>query len=313
MRKFLHIRELLGVTCLMIVALAIFSTVEIGLAKEFIPIKGEGFGVFPSPNEGQDGVTIAKGLVAKLADNARFLLGAVATLFLIIAAIKLVISQGNEEEYKKQQTTIIMCIVGLALVGLAGDISEVLTAEDGGFLVNPQEAIQRSKIFDRSVQIVLTFIRYIVGSVCVLFIVRSGTRLVVVGDEEETLTKEKKTIGYGLIGLVFILLSTPLVNNVFFKIDKSKYPGIDAVRPQLDAAAGLGELVGVTNFIVSFVAPFAILSLVAGGVLYMVARGDDQKIESAKKIMLWSLLGIVIIYGAFGIVSTIIAGRFEGI
>jgi len=44
----------------------------------------------------------------------------------------------------------------------------------------------------------------------------------------------------------------------------------------------------------------------------MTAMGDDAKMGKAKKIITASIMGIVIVYAAFAIVSTFIAGRFEG-
>jgi len=232
---------------------------------------------------------------------------------LVISAVKLVMAQGNEEVFTKQQTSIVMGVMGLFIVGLAGELSDILSVEGGGFLKDGNTAIKQSRIFNRSVETILTFLKYIIGSIAVLFMIRSGLKLVIGGEDEEEITKAKKNVAWSLIGLFFILLATPLVNNVFFKIDTGSYPGIEGVRPQLDPQAGLGEIIGVTNFIVSFIAPFAILSLVAGGIMYIVARGEEQQVERAKKIIVWALLGIIVIYGAFGIVSTIIAGRFEGI
>ncbi|KKU80017.1 MAG: hypothetical protein UY05_C0016G0004 [Candidatus Peregrinibacteria bacterium GW2011_GWA2_47_7] len=287
---------------------------DVAVAKEFIPLKGTGYNVFPSPGDsGDDGVKIAKAVVGKLADNVRFIIGAVATLMLVISAVKLVMAQGNEEVFTKQQTSIVMGVMGLFIVGLAGELSDILSVEGGGFLKDGNTAIKQSRIFNRSVETILTFLKYIIGSIAVLFMIRSGLKLVIGGEDEEEITKAKKNVAWSLIGLFFILLATPLVNNVFFKIDTGSYPGIEGVRPQLDPQAGLGEIIGVTNFIVSFIAPFAILSLVAGGIMYIVARGEEQQVERAKKIIVWALLGIIVIYGAFGIVSTIIAGRFEGI
>ena len=67
-------------------------------------------------------------------------------------------------------------------------------------------------------------------------------------------------------------------------------------------------------FLVAAIAgPFALLSLVGGGLMYVLAGGEEEKVGKAKKIITWALIGIVIIYGAFAIVSTFVARQFEGI
>ena len=52
------------------------------------------------------------------------------------------------------------------------------------------------------------------------------------------------------------------------------------------------------------------LGIVAGGLMYAMAGGDEEKSGKAKKILVNSIIGAIIIYGAFALVSTIISGVF---
>ncbi len=70
------------------------------------------------------------------------------------------------------------------------------------------------------------------------------------------------------------------------------------------------QVVAVTNIMVSFVGPIMMLGLVIGGFMYVTAGGDEEKSGLAKKILMNSVIGIVIIYGAFALVSTVITGVF---
>jgi hypothetical protein len=65
--------------------------------------------------------------------------------------------------------------------------------------------------------------------------------------------------------------------------------------------------------VVSIVGPVAIISLVIGGVMYMTAAGKEETMEKAKRLIIASIVGIIIIYGAFAIISTFIAGNFSGL
>ena len=49
--------------------------------------------------------------------------------------------------------------------------------------------------------------------------------------------------------------------------------------------------------------PLALLMLVIGGGMFMLATGDPQKITQAKKIITSVLIGIVVIYGSFFLVG----------
>lgn len=278
----------------------------------FIPVPQSFCGIFPCP-EGATGVQIAQSLVGKIIDNVRYIIGAIAVVVIIISAVKLITSGGNEETYSKESVNLIYAIIGLFFVGLAGDLARIFDVNTGGFLRDPMVSIQRSRLFSRTLEIVITFIKYIIGSVAVVFIVRNGLRLVISGENEEEVSKDKKNILWGLLGLILILVSNSVINDVFFKIDAGTYPGLEAVRPAISPARLIQEIAGITNLVASIAGPFAILSLLAGGLMYAVAAGNEETIGKAKKIILWSLVGLLIIYGAFAIVSTFVSRQFTGI
>jgi hypothetical protein len=292
-------------------AVANLGIIDFAFASLTAPPQGL-CGPFPCP-EGDTGVQMATGLVGRVVDNVRYIIGAIAILLIIVSGIKLVMSQGNEEVYSKQVSTILYSIVGLFIIGLAGEIASVFEVDRGGFLSDPNVSLQKSQVFSRTVEIVMTFIKYIIGSVSVLFIVRNGLILITSGEKEEELSKTKKNIFYGFLGLIIIMMANPIINNIFFKIDTSKYPGTNPVKPGIDTKALMLEVAGITNIIAAITGPFAILSLVVGGLMYILAGENDERLGKAKKIIIWSLVGILLIYGAFAIVSTVILRKFEGL
>lgn len=281
---------------------------------QYIPIPEKlcGEGSFPCP-EGATGIQMARSLTAKIIDNVRYVIGAVAVLMLVVSGIRLIFAGGNEEVFKKQETNLKFTIIGLFFVGLAGELAQIFDVGGRGFLDDPNVMLKRSRLFNRTVEITITFIKYIVGSVSVLFIVRSGLRMVLMGGNEEEAGKDKKNIFYGLLGLIVILISNPIINKVFFKIDTSKYPGLEGVRPGVDVKRLIGEITGITNIVAAIAGPLALLSLVAGGLMYILAGGEDEKINKAKKVITWAIIGLIIIYGSFAIVSTFVSRQFEGL
>ena len=73
---------------------------------------------------------------------------------------------------------------------------------------------------------------------------------------------------------------------------------------------GIDQIVGITNFIVMFAGPLAVLMLIVGGILYATSAGDDEKMNRAKKLIVNTLLGVIIIYFAYALVATFISGVF---
>lgn len=73
----------------------------------------------------------------------------------------------------------------------------------------------------------------------------------------------------------------------------------------------LKELViGWTNFLLSVAALLAVIAVVWAGFLYVTAGGDDGRMETAKKIIIWVFIGILLILGAYAIVNTVMQAAF---
>ncbi|HCW32912.1 MAG: hypothetical protein UT36_C0005G0077 [Candidatus Peregrinibacteria bacterium GW2011_GWF2_39_17] len=278
----------------------------------FLPLpSAESLGDVPDP-EGQ-GLQKAYNLVWEIARNFRYIIGAVAILFMVISGLRLVIQGENEEVVNKQNSNLYWGLIGLVLIAVAGPLAEILDLQDGGFLANEYEIGYRAKLFDNQVTIIITFIKYIIGSIAVLFMIRSGAKLISSGESDETLNAEKRNLMNSVLALFLVMISDVIIKQVLFKVDYNQADysatGQQAVV-QLDVSRGLQEIVGITNFIVTWASPLAVLALIIGGVMYMTAFGDEEKTGKAKKIIFNSVLALLIIYGAFALVSTFISGVF---
>lgn len=72
-----------------------------------------------------------------------------------------------------------------------------------------------------------------------------------------------------------------------------------------DATPIAEVLANILQFLLSLAGILAILSLAISGVLYMVSNGDEQRAGTAKKAMLFSVIGIAVILAAFVIVAQV--------
>lgn len=64
-------------------------------------------------------------------------------------------------------------------------------------------------------------------------------------------------------------------------------------------------LTSVIKWILGLVAFVALISLVWGGVLYIISFGNEAGIKKAKTIIIWSIVGLIVILLAFFIVRTV--------
>ncbi len=138
--------------------------------------------------------------------------------------------------------------------------------------------------------------------------VRAGATLVMAGDNDDDVTKAKKQLTVSSLGLLLVIVSDLFIRKIFYVTSYST--SAEATVIALDQNEFIRQLVAVTNLLVTFVGPIMMLGIVVGGFLYITSQGDEEKTGLAKKIITNSIIGIVIIYGAFALVSTVISGQF---
>ena len=77
-----------------------------------------------------------------------------------------------------------------------------------------------------------------------------------------------------------------------------------------EATGGEGSIrrlvLKIVNFFLGFLGILAVIMVIYGGVTYVTAAGQDEAIQNAKKIILYSIVGIIIILLSFAIVSTVL-------
>ncbi|MFZ2969701.1 MAG: pilin [Minisyncoccia bacterium] len=59
------------------------------------------------------------------------------------------------------------------------------------------------------------------------------------------------------------------------------------------------------RFVLSIAGGVALIMLIVGGIKYMTANGDEQKISGAKKTLLWAIFGLILVLLAYVISSVI--------
>lgn len=268
------------------------------------------YGLPTVSNPNQSAVTQTKSVVASVARVIRIVIGGVAVFMIVLSSLRMILAHGNEETINKQKSALTLGIVGMALVSISGEVGNIFNLEGGGFLGSPQTILRRSGLFNNQVQILITFIKYIIGSVAVLMIVRSGITLLTGSGEEDKVTQSKKNLTWAGIGLVLIVLADTFINRVFFRIDPKSIPGTSSSEPKFAVGRGVEELVGATNFILVIIGPILVLMFLAGGIMYVTSRGEEEQTTKAKKIIIAAFIGIIIVYGSFALVSTFISGQF---
>jgi len=79
------------------------------------------------------------------------------------------------------------------------------------------------------------------------------------------------------------------------------------VAAQTGGATGLrGLVLTIVNFVLTFLAVIAVIMIIYGGMLYVTAAGKQESIDKGKKIIMYTVIGIVIIMLSFVIVNAVL-------
>jgi len=58
--------------------------------------------------------------------------------------------------------------------------------------------------------------------------------------------------------------------------------------------------------------PIALIMFIYGGVIWMTSTGTPARIDKGKKVLVWAVLGLVVIFSAFVITNAIFNAILEG-
>ncbi|MBW7954565.1 hypothetical protein H3C61_02005 [Candidatus Gracilibacteria bacterium] len=54
---------------------------------------------------------------------------------------------------------------------------------------------------------------------------------------------------------------------------------------------------------IKYVAVLAVISLIISGIFYLISMGEDEKVNKAKKMIIWSLVGVLLSTSAWAIIN----------
>lgn len=64
--------------------------------------------------------------------------------------------------------------------------------------------------------------------------------------------------------------------------------------------------------ILSIIGSITLLMFVYGGVLWITSMGEEKKVQKGKQILVWAVLGLAVIAGAYVLVNAVISGLTTG-
>jgi type IV secretory pathway VirB2 component (pilin) len=111
------------------------------------------------------------------------------------------------------------------------------------------------------------------------------------------------------VAISFAIMSSLLL---VFAVAPTGFAQIQAEAPGLilSQTGGEGNIKNFVNTIVNFLLGFlgfiCVLFIIYAGFLYVTSNGSEEKAGEAKKIILYCLIGILIIFASYALVNTIL-------
>lgn len=269
--------------------------------------------------EWMGGGTGAQGVVnvvRSLFDLLKKLLGPVMIFFIGGFGIQLIIARGNEETFSAAGRHFLYLLAGLAFVIFADFLSQtfslyqVESGEAVTFISDNGQIIATTSKIGAQIDTLIRFLRYVLGGIAVFYVVKSGAAIMFSADEE-TVGKQRDAFMYGFIGFILIIGSEALVRTIF---DVQPVTGFSPtlgsvfVGSGINVSGGLSLLGNITNLFLAALSSLFLFSLVAGGVMYSLSAGNEERGQAASKIIIGSLMGLVIAFSSYTLVAEFSSG-----
>ena len=242
--------------------------------------------------------------VRSVAKVIRNLIGAIAIILIIISGIRMIFAQGEESIITDQKRSITYAIVGLVAILLIERMIDIIYGPAG--VVRVELSTDVESAFSTEVYGLINFIRAIIASVAILFIIISGLKSITAGGEEEKITKQKRAVVWIVVGLALLAVDRTIVDN-FFKIPTQQTDPELVDKIQAGNVTAIINMIGtVIQFALGFVGLIALAALIYGAGMMIANYGNDEMVQKAKKIVKSAVIGIIIIISAYTLVATLI-------
>lgn len=233
-------------------------------------------------------------LVKNIVPLVKYVFIGVALIFFGIYSYSLSIGMGAEDQFTEQRKNFLFAVIGFTVIGLSAKVVE---------LVNPVRSGNSQVInIDQTESVVKTVITYLemgLGTIAIVVIFYGALQMIISDGDEEKSSIGKNILKYGFIGLSAVMLAEVLVTKIFYTKTAIEGGGIG----NQEATELIIQGIGILEFTLQFLAIGVFLSFLISGFLYLTAGADDDQSEKAKKTLIWTAVGTIVVVVSYGILT----------
>ncbi len=306
------------VTCSIFFAISSFALAADNLTIPFNPNDANLVGT-PNTGEADDiakntpgnGQTILAEAILLVVDVLKYIVASIAVAWIVWGSLLLVTSSGEEDKVSSAKQGITWAALALILMLLADTaIFDVLYGGRNGLTPGTitESPENLALVKDTAILQTLALLEWFKGiliMLAVVYLMISGFKMITALGETEQISQQKVVFQWVGIGIVIILINDVLIREVI-------YPNLLGddwkVTFNPDADTGVREAVGIIRYFLQFLAVIALAAFLYGGSLWVMSFGDQDRVESGKKVLTGAAIGIVVILVSYVVTATFASG-----
>lgn len=146
---------------------------------------------------------------------------------------------------------------------------------------------------------ILTVLQNVVVTLAIVMIVIGGIMYMASFGNDAAMKRAKAVIASAIIGMAIVLAARTFLQEIWNIL------GVGGDVPNPDGSDFLTIATRTLNLLLSLVGVIGIIGIVIGGMTYLTAYGDDDRIKLGKKMLTASIIGLAICLSAVIIIRQI--------
>lgn len=172
----------------------------------------------------------------------------------------------------------------------------LLAGTPAAFAQGTDTPLGRVSNFGELVSLIWAYGSNVIIGLAVFMVVLGALFYVTSAGNEERITEGKDMVVGSLIAIVIVMLSGVLIRTLH--------------KPAEGTTGALSDVPNViqnaTNILIGLIGTFSVIMFAYAGILYILGRGDESRIDKAHRAFRYAAIGLVVGVLAYAIVNTVI-------
>lgn len=236
----------------------------------------------------------AKYLMITIARDLKNVITLLAVVYLFIMVIKLIFSQGSEEDVKKWRMGIVYASIGIIVMQIAYVL--ISTLYD-----TPVNGVTAMDFLDKIVYPFIRMLELLASFAFLAMAFYAFYTIITAGGEDDKVKKGKQTIIFAIIGFLLIKVPRVLVESIYGRAacDGGLFGICQVTAPDLGATVQI--MTKAINYFNGFIGLITVILIIYAGFLVLTGGGDDEKLKKAKSIIVYALIGIFLLVASYAL------------